>query len=211
MVARAAAGKLRRGERRANRAFRSVACGLLGCMPGAARQSPASRYCWAWWSGRLFVGCGPMMRRRERLGEAEGAGRRALFTQAGQGPFGFLDAGDVPGGYPPEGQYRRVGLLEPVLLVAQYAQVLACVDVVFQRLERVPDRQVDDDPLVLERLEGGGVACVGLQAPDEARAGFGHWVDRPDFPAEALHAQGVERGEGFGDIDLGQVIAVVHR
>ena len=52
------------------------------------------------------------------------------------------------------------------------------VDEGAQRLDRLPDRHVDDQAVVAEGADGGGVAVLGLEAPDEARARVGDGVDR---------------------------------
>src|SRR3954453_801371 len=70
-----------------------------------------------------------------------------------------------------------------------------------ERVDRLPDRHVDDHAIVLVGAQGGGVALLGLQAPDEARRGVGHGVDR----VEQRHELGHDRPAGAADVELGDV------
>ena len=51
------------------------------------------------------------------------------------------------------------------------------IDVVLQRLDALPDREVEQDPVVVVRAQVGRVSGVGLQPPDEAFGAVGEGVD----------------------------------
>jgi hypothetical protein len=96
--------------------------------------------------------------------------------------------------------------VEPLAAVPHHLQVAAGVDEGPQRLQGLPDRQVDHDPLVLEGPDGGGVAVLGLEPPHEPGAGVGQGVDRLQGGHEPGQLGGVQRGPHGGHVDLGQVM-----
>ena len=51
------------------------------------------------------------------------------------------------------------------------------IDVLFQRINRLPRRHVDEDSVIIIRPEIGGVTCRGLKPPDKAGAGVSQGID----------------------------------
>ena len=71
---------------------------------------------------------------------------------------------------PPQHQVGGRQSLEPLPALAQDLDVRRGVREGAERLDRRPDAHVDEEQVVLGRPDVGGVARVGLQPPDEARA-----------------------------------------
>ncbi len=103
----------------------------------------------------------------------------------------------------------RLGrLLEPGLAQPQRLGVRAPIDELKQRLDRAPDRHVDEHPRVREGLQAGRVAAFVLEPPDEARGRVGEGVDPLETPDEARHPKIVEGMQHARDVDLGEVVAI---
>src|SRR5262249_59927914 len=58
---------------------------------------------------------------------------------------------------------------------------------------------------IVESMDGGGVAAVVLEPPDEARRVLGNRVDPVEIVDEVGHARVVERAADASDIELGEV------
>jgi hypothetical protein len=110
-------------------------------------------------------------------------------------------------GHPPERGLGLAEALEPLPPAAEDGGVGVAVDEGAQRLERLPDRDVHDQAVVAEGADRRRVAVLGLEAPDEARAGVGDRVDRRQRRHEAGQQRRVERLARQGDVDLRQVPA----
>ena len=80
--------------------------------------------------------------------------------------------------HPPQAHVGRGDPGHPLAPAAHHLQVAAGVDEVPERLDRLPDGHVDDQPVVVEGADRGGVAGLVLQPPDEAGRGVGEGVDR---------------------------------
>jgi hypothetical protein len=108
---------------------------------------------------------------------------------------------------PPQRLVGLGGALEPLPAAGEQAQVVAAVGVVPQGLDRLPDRAVDEQSVVVVvGSEAGGVfAVVVHHAPDEPRGAFGERVDLRQLGDEVGHFGAVPWGDGAGDVDLGEV------
>ena len=82
------------------------------------------------------------------------------------------------------------------------------VDERAQRLDALPDGEVDDQPVVAEDAEARGVAVVVLEAPDESRRRVGACVNRLELRDETGELLALERRERQRDVDLREVVAV---
>src|SRR4051794_5369989 len=80
------------------------------------------------------------VRRRVRVPEPEGSGRRAVRAQVLQPLDRLLEGGYVAGPDPPHHLERRLRQLEPLGAAPEHVQVAAAVDVVPQALATLPDR-----------------------------------------------------------------------
>jgi len=93
--------------------------------------------------------------------------------------LGFRDGRLVPGGDPPQGGVQ----VDPLKLLAaptHDGEMLGiAVDELTRRRERLPGRQVDDQPRVLTKAaHGRGVTIRSLHPPDKAGRRLGARVDR---------------------------------
>ncbi len=119
-------------------------------------------------------------------------------------PLGrVLDARQRVAGDPPE---RGVGLgvtLEPGAPAAQHGKVRRVAEGEgLERVDGLPDGQVDDHVRVRERADRRGVAAFALQPPDEPGRGVRPRVDRLQRLDERGEPRVVEGGEQTGDVDL---------
>ena len=105
---------------------------------------------------------------------------RYHLAQPSQSVFGLRDGRTMPGGHPPHRHVAFAHDLEPLAPAAKDRDVRGLVDVRGERLDRLPDRHVQEDVQaeLLEDPKRGRVALFGLKAPDEARAVIGDRVDR---------------------------------
>ena len=77
------------------------------------------------------------------------------------------------------------------------------VDVVSQRLDRLPDRQVDGEQLVLvHRADRGGIAVLRLEPPDETRRRVGERVDPVEVGDEVGDQRVIDTRPQSPDVDL---------
>src|SRR5438034_8410027 len=86
--------------------------------------------------------------------------------------------------------------------------MVTSVDVVAQSLERLPDRHIEEDSVVFVGADGGSVAFIGLESPDETRAGVSDRIDPIELGAEAFHDRRIQRSAHSGNVRLGQMKAV---
>ncbi len=106
---------------------------------------------------------------------------------------------------PPQDLERFGVPVEPLAAPAQDGEVArVAVDEVAQGVERLPDGQVDDQAIVAEGADAGGVAVLGLQAPDEPGRGVGGALTGSSGD-EVAQQRRVERRAREGDVDLGEV------
>src|SRR5436305_364723 len=118
----------------------------------------------------------------------------------------FLDRRNVSRRHPPQRQERAVELLEPRAPSLDQFRVSGAIDVTLQRLDVLPDREVEEDPVVVVRTEIRGVARFGLQPPDEAVTAVGQGVDLGETRDEPFHDWRIERCLHSGDIDLRKLV-----
>jgi long-subunit acyl-CoA synthetase (AMP-forming) len=158
----------------------------------------------------------PVERRQEALVrrlyglERERELRGAVTLQMRQPLLGLVDARDVAGRNPPHGHVRTAEVLEPGATSAQKLGMRRPIDVVLQRLDRLPDRQIDENPIVLIRPQIGGVPFRRLQPPDKAGAVIREGVDLLEPRHEPFQDGGIERSFHAGDVDLGDVMVAGH-
>src|SRR5215211_1267886 len=113
------------------------------------------------------------LRRRERALECKGRGRVAMGPEQFQALFCLGYRGNMPGRHPPKYDVRAFHWLEPLAAAAHNGAMRAFVHVRPELLDRLPDRHVDQNVVVVEWADRGCVSIAGLQAPDEARAMVG--------------------------------------
>src|SRR5215207_5060737 len=86
--------------------------------------------------------------RREELPERERERRRPALLEVGEPLLRLVDRRDVSGRHPPQGRDGSLELLEPVAPLPEDSGVVAAENEAPEVLDRLPDREVDDDPLV---------------------------------------------------------------
>ena len=199
---------MRRSEARAGRWTTATGMARQQCATGA--------------SGELTIVAGDRSSGPVRYapdGDAAGASpapgtapRRGTRTRSGRAPAGGPGARGPPRRRerarpgPTTSRSRPLHVREPVAPLLVDLEVRARVDVGAQRLDRLPDRQVDDDlVVVVDRHRGRVVAAVAGQAPDEARRAIGERVDLVEPRHEAGQLRRIERRDEAGDVDLGQM------
>jgi len=84
--------------------------------------------------------------------------------------------------------------------------VRGVIDVLFQRINRLPRLHVDEDSVIIIRPEIGGVTCGGLKPPDKAGAGVSQGIDFIQPGDKSFHHGIFEWGFDPSDIDLGYVV-----
>jgi hypothetical protein len=122
----------------------------------------------------------------------------------------FGDGRDLAGWDPPQGEDWCFDRLEPFLSVAKRPDVRALVDVLLERIERLPHRHVDRHALVRVWPDRRRVAVLGLQAPHEAWAPIRDRVDRIELRAEAVHDRIVDRRAEAADVHLREMESDAH-
>lgn len=164
---------------------------------------------------------GPSARGPQAVGALDGGGCGARRVNAsGPSPLSRIRAtraiasvtvGRWPHGHPPQREVEVCEAFEPLPAPGQHLEVVAAVGVLPQRLDRLPDRAVDQEQVVVVLgAQGSGVGPVVVhQAPDEAGSAIGEGVDLGKLCDEVGQLRTVERGEDPPDVDLGKV-EVVH-
>lgn len=112
---------------------------------------------------------------------------------------------------PPEHYEDVVDPLEPFGSSAQDGCVQAIVGVMLERRERLPDRQVDQDPFVFEGADARGVTAVRLQAPHETRRPIRGGIDMFQLGDELCEAGVIKRCSQAANIGLSELVAGRHR
>lgn len=141
--------------------------------------------------------------RWERRPKGERLGRRPVASKQLEPLPRIGQGGKRAGGDPPQHQVGVGVTLEPVMAAPHDVSVGSAVHELPQGLDRLPDAHVDEQHVVLECTDGGGVAVLGLQSPDEAVCLVGHPVDRLEGGYEADQLRRVERRQQAGDVALG--------
>jgi hypothetical protein len=142
--------------------------------------------------------------------EVEGFRGRTVLHEHGEVDLSFFVGSDAPRGDLPEGDGGSVHGLETVIAVAEEEVLVAAVGVVLQHLDVLPDRHVDQDAVVFEGADGGGVAGFVLKASDEVGAGFGGGVHIFELRVEASHDRVVDRRAHARNVDLGELVSGRH-
>jgi probable blue pigment (indigoidine) exporter len=140
---------------------------------------------------------------RERRSKGEGLGRRPVASKHLEALPRVGHRGKRAGGDPPQHQVRVAEPLEPFPPAAHHVPVPRAVHELGERVDRLPHAHVEEQHVVLERTDRGGVAGVGLQPPDEAVRLVGHPIDRLEGGYEAGQLRRVERCQQPGDVALG--------
>src|ERR1700674_1053974 len=78
------------------------------------------------------------------------------------------DRGNVAGRDPPETVAWLVHLFEPFRAVAKYLGVIRLVSEIAQRLDRFPERHIDDHERIVVVGDVGGISRFRLEPPDKA-------------------------------------------
>src|SRR5467141_3030046 len=112
----------------------------------------------------LICGLGKVLGKPERVRSC------AMFLVVFQPLAAVRDRGDVAGGNPPETITGLIHLFEPLGAVAKYLGVIRLVSEIAQRLDRFPDRHIDDHERIVVVGDVGGVARFRLEPPDKAGA-----------------------------------------
>src|SRR6266498_815956 len=82
--------------------------------------------------------------------------------------LGLRDIGQMTRWHPPHDEVRPVQRLEPFGPAAVDTLVHGLPHKTFQRFDRFPHRHVQEHARIVESVDGGGVAAVVLEPPDEA-------------------------------------------
>src|SRR4029077_12367857 len=130
----------------------------------------------------------------------------AVFRGILAPPPRVCDGRYLPGWEPPQRQDRAPDRLKPLVSAAEGEDMVALVDELLQRLERLPHRQVDrHEAVVGVRADRRGVAVLGLEAPYEAGTLVGKRVNRIELRPEAVHDRRFEGRPKSADVHLRQV------
>jgi hypothetical protein len=142
-----------------------------------------------------------------RVAEGERVWSLAVLADEGNALHRLRRGGEVAGGHPPHRQVVLGQSLEPLAAAAEHLQVVAPVGEVLQRLDRLPDREIDQHHVVVvvgAQARGVRAALVD-QTPDEARRTVGQGVDLGELGYEVGQDGAVERGEDASDVHLGEM------
>ena len=119
--------------------------------------------------------------------------------------LGFIDRWNMARTDPPEREKILLHLLEPIATLPQQFPMRALIDVIFERFDRFPDGEIEEDAIVVLRTQIGRVALLSLQPPDESRTAIRERINFGETGHEALHDGSVEWSAHSGDVDLGNV------
>src|SRR6516164_2995535 len=97
-------------------------------------------------------------------------------------------------------------MIEPIGAAAIEALVDGLPDKALERLDALPDREIDDDTRVRIGSCIGGVAAVVDVAPDESDAAFGDPVHQGKIAGEIRHARIADVVTDAADVQLGEVM-----
>jgi hypothetical protein len=109
-----------------------------------------------------------------------------MLLQVGEPIFGLGHRWHVPDWDPPE-RHVKADTLKPLASATHHVDVTAAVDEVSEVIDRLPDRHVDDHPVVVEGADPGRVAVLGLEPPDESLSIVGERVHRVEQRDEVSH------------------------
>ena len=147
--------------------------------------------------------------RCEALAERERRRRRTVRPEVLEPCDGFLDRRDRVFIDPPQAHSRLRRGLEELSPPTQELSVPRPIGEVGQRLDRFPDREVDDRECVVERIDARRVAAVVFETPHEAGTRLRQFVDRIQVRTKVVDHRVVDRRTQSRDVQLGEVHAVI--
>src|SRR5271165_27464 len=154
----------------------------------------SSRLRGVWGSGRrAFIAEGDLSLRLRRIGrrkcvaKCEGLGCWALGSKGVEFGDCFSDAGAMACGDPPENEKGIGHAFKPFATAAHDLYMGGAVHVLVERFDIAPDGHVDEQVGIVEGANRGGIALLGLQAPDEAGCALGQGVDALEVRGEVCH------------------------
>src|SRR5262245_50467614 len=119
--------------------------------------------------------------------------------------LGLREVGQMTRRHPPHDEVRPIQRLEPFRPATVDTLVYRLPDETFQGFDRFPHRHVQEQARIVESVDGGGVAAVVLEPPDEAWRVLGNRIDTVEIVDEVGHARVVERIADASDIELGEM------
>ena len=144
--------------------------------------------------------------------EGEGKGRgpvRPQMIEPGQRLFGRRELAHR---HPPQDLIGILWPLKPLTPAHHEAGMGRAIDEFEQRLDRLPDRHVDEKIRVGGGEDLGGVATVALEAPDKTGRLLGKRVDAVERRHEIGQMRAVGRRDDAPDIELREMpIRFSHR
>src|SRR5712691_4673751 len=172
---------------------------------GSLEFIESSLYRWTRLEGRPVDRLNEGLVRRKYFLERERELRRTVHLEMRETLLGFVHARYVALRHPPQGEVGAGEFFEPGLPLPKHLGVRAVVHVALQLLHRFPDRQVEQDAVIIVGTKVGSVTLGGLQTPDKAWAAVGERVDLIQPGDETGHHGTLERSFHLGDVDLGDV------
>jgi hypothetical protein len=139
------------------------------------------------------------------MAKGERVGRRSVRPQIFETFDAFCDGWKRSHRYPPQGNDDISHALEPLPPPTEVPGVIRPIDIVAERLDRLPDRHVDEDRVVLVRPDRGGVPVLGHQTPDKSGTLLRQRIDLVEGRHEFGDDRVIGRCPQAPDIDLGKV------
>src|SRR5690348_2314155 len=118
----------------------------------------------------------------------------------------LFDARPMTDGHPPHREIRPVEMLEPFGAAAVEALVNGLIDKTLQRLDALPDRQINGDARIGIRPRAGRVAAVVDATPDKAGRAFGQAVHHREVVGEIRHARIADLVSDAADVQLRKLV-----
>ena len=118
----------------------------------------------------------------------------------------FVDTRNVVARNPPERQIGTAEMLEPFPAIAEQLGVRRAIHVRFQRVDRLPDREIEQNAIVVIRPKIRRIPRVGLQPPHKSRTVVCERVDLIQPRDKSGHDRIIERRVHPRDVDLCDVV-----
>lgn len=128
-----------------------------------------------------------------------------MFPQVIEPDRRVLDAWNRASWRPPEGEIVGIQPLKPILPLPYEIDVMSPVDKRFQCLNALPNGEIDQQSFIIIRPDTGGVAGIGLEAPDKSGAGIGQCIDWLESGNKTGHERVGQRCPDPADINLSEM------
>ena len=148
----------------------------------------------------FISGLGEVLRKPKRV---RGCAKLLVALQ----PLAALgDGGDMAGWDPPKAVAGLIHVFEPFGTIAEYLRVIRFVGEAAQRLDRIPDRHINDYERIVVVPDVGGVARFRLEPPDKARSLVGKSIDGFELSDEFGDLRIIQRSEEARYVNLSEMM-----